>query len=118
MTGFLQDVRHAMRGLSKSRAFTLTAILTLGICIGANVALFAVAHRVLLRPLPVPDSDRIILIYNSYPKAGAERVRCHSAGTTLTAASTWTSSRITRSSPHVIPASRSTARRNVFTPCT
>ena len=73
MTGIVQDVRHAMRGLGRSRAFTLTAILTLGICIGANVALFAVAHRVLLRPLPVPDSHRIILIYNSYPKAGAER---------------------------------------------
>jgi predicted permease len=73
MTGIVQDLRYAVRGLGRSRAFTLTAILTLGICIGANVALFAVAYRVLLRPLPVPDSDRIILIYNSYPKAGAER---------------------------------------------
>lgn len=73
MTGLLQDMRYAIRGLAKSRAFTLTAILTLSLCIGANVALFAVIYHVLLHPLRVPDADRIVLIYNSFPKAGAER---------------------------------------------
>jgi predicted permease len=72
MNGFLQDLGYSVRGLAKSRAFTLTAILTLTVCIGANVALFAVVYHVLLRPLRVPDADRIVLIYNSYPKAGAD----------------------------------------------
>ena len=42
------------------------------VCIGANAALFAVVDDVLLRPLRVPESDRIVLVYNSYPRAGAE----------------------------------------------
>jgi len=65
------DLRLGLRLLWKDRAFTLTAFLTLAICIGANAALFSVVHNVLLRPLPVPDSERILLMGNSYPKAGA-----------------------------------------------
>lgn len=72
MNSFMQELRYSIRGLAKSRAFTLTAFLTLSVCIGANVALFAVVYHVLLRPLRVPDADRIVLIYNSYPKAGAD----------------------------------------------
>jgi predicted permease len=53
--------------------FTVAAGLTLAVCIGANVALFTIVDHVLFRPLGVPDSDRIVLIYNSYPKAGATR---------------------------------------------
>ena len=50
----------------------MTAALTLAVCLGANVALFTVVDHVLLRPLRVPESDRIVLVYNSFPKAGAE----------------------------------------------
>lgn len=66
------DLRLACRLLWKDKAFTITAAVTLAVCIGANVALFTVVSGVLLRPLRVPESDRVILIYNSYPKAGAE----------------------------------------------
>ena len=55
------------------RLLPATALLTLGICIGANAAIFAILNSVVLRPLPVPDSDRLVILYNSYPKAGVER---------------------------------------------
>jgi predicted permease len=65
------DLRLGLRLLWKDRSFALTAFLTLAICIGANTALFSVVHNVLLRPLPVPRSERILLMSNSYPNAGA-----------------------------------------------
>ena len=65
------DLIVGLRRLSKDRAFALTAALTLAVCIGANTALFSVVHQVLLRPLPAPDSDRILLMSNLYPGAGA-----------------------------------------------
>ena len=63
--------RRPVRLLWKDKAFTLTAALTLALCIGANTALFSVVHNVLLRPLPVPESERIVLMGNAYPGAGA-----------------------------------------------
>src|SRR5262247_4922974 len=68
----ISDVRVGLRLLWKDKAFTLTAALTLAVCIGANTALFSVVHNVLLRPLAVPESDRILLTSNAYPKAGAD----------------------------------------------
>jgi putative ABC transport system permease protein len=65
------DIRVALRLLWKDKAFTLTAALTLALCIGANTALFSVVHNVLLRPLPVPESGQIALMGNAYPGAGA-----------------------------------------------
>jgi len=65
------DIRVGIRLLVKDAGFTATAALTLALCIGANTALFSVVHNVLLRPLPVPDSRRVVLIENLYPRAGA-----------------------------------------------
>src|SRR4029077_17035157 len=65
------DIRVGLRLLWKDKAFTITAALTLALCIGANTALSSVVHNVLLRPLPVPQSDRIVLMGNAYPGAGA-----------------------------------------------
>jgi predicted permease len=73
MERLLQDVRFAVRLLLKDRAFTLTALLTLAICIGANATIFSVVNSVLLRPLAVPESERLVLMHNSYPRAGVER---------------------------------------------
>jgi predicted permease len=74
MSDFLQDVRFGLRLLFKDRSFTITALLTLAVCIAANTAMFSIVRSVLLRPLPFPDSERAVLLYNSYPNAGAARV--------------------------------------------
>jgi len=68
-----QDLVYALRLLVKDRAFTFTTLVTLALCVGANAAIFAVVNSVLLRPLPVPEADRLVLLSNSYPKAGVTR---------------------------------------------
>lgn len=70
---FLRDVRHSARRFAKQPGFTATALATLALCIGANVAIFAVVDAVLLRPLPFPESERLVSVFNSYPRAGVER---------------------------------------------
>ena len=54
-----REIRHATRRLIRSPAFTLAAVLTLALAIGANAAIFTVVYRVVLNPLPYPDSDRL-----------------------------------------------------------
>ncbi|MBI4500691.1 MAG: hypothetical protein HY700_05970 [Gemmatimonadetes bacterium] len=62
MLGALRrDLSHAIRSLQRAPAFTITAILILALGIGMASAMFTVFDRVLLRPLPVPDQDRLIL---------------------------------------------------------
>jgi putative ABC transport system permease protein len=51
-----RELRHAARRLVRSPAFTLATVVTLALAIGANVAIFAVVHRVVLNPLPYPES--------------------------------------------------------------
>ena len=66
-SGLVRDFRSSIRMLLKSRGFTATTVLTLAVCLGANVAVFTVVHSVLLRPLPVPQSHRLIALGDVYP---------------------------------------------------
>lgn len=70
----LADLKPAIRRLSRERGFTATVLLTLALCIGANVAIFAVVDAILVRSLPFPEPDQLVRVVNSYPGAGAERV--------------------------------------------
>jgi putative ABC transport system permease protein len=63
MTALIQDVRFAVRSLGKNPAYAAMAVLTLGIGIGAATALFSVVHGILLRPLPYPEPDRIVQVW-------------------------------------------------------
>src|SRR5438552_582725 len=68
----MNNLRFAFRQLCKAPAFTVTALATFAFCLGATLAIFAVIDSVLLRPLPFPQSDRLVTIFNTYPKAGVE----------------------------------------------
>src|SRR3984957_9723762 len=68
-----RQLRYAWRLLRKTPGFTITALLTLAVCLGANLTIFAVINSVLLRPLPFPEAGRLVTIFNTYPKAGVDR---------------------------------------------
>ena len=68
----LQDLRYGARMLLAKPAFTLAAVLTLALGIGANSAIFSVINGLLLRPLPYPDSEQLVSVYNTYPKMNLE----------------------------------------------
>lgn len=70
----IQDLKYSLRVLLKDRSFTITALLTLTLCIAANTAMLSIVRSVVLKPLPFPGSERIVYLYNSYPGAGAPRV--------------------------------------------
>src|SRR5436309_5536282 len=63
----LRDTVAGLRRLRRSPAFTVTAVLTLALAIGANVSIFTVVERVVLNPLPYPDSNRLIQLDHGFP---------------------------------------------------
>jgi len=71
MENLIRDIKHGVRSLLRDKGFAATVVLTLGICIAAYTATLAIVHSVLLRPLPGPNAEAIVLMSNRYPKAGA-----------------------------------------------
>src|SRR5580700_10899824 len=67
MNTLMQDVRYALRAFAKNPGFTLAAVLSLAIGIGANTSIFSVANALLLRPLPYADAGRLVILWNRSP---------------------------------------------------
>ena len=65
------DIVYSLRKLRGAPAFTITALLTLALGIGANTAIFSVVHGVLMKPLPFPEPDRLVRVWSANPTAGA-----------------------------------------------
>ena len=74
IVGFVTDLRYASRVLVKNKSFTLLVVLTLGIGIGASVALFSVVNAVLQRPLPYGESDRLVKVWETRARVPKGRV--------------------------------------------
>src|SRR4029077_14138635 len=67
MNRWMQDIRFALRSFAKNPGFTLAAVLSLAIGIGANTSIFSVANALLFRPLPYENADRLVILWNRSP---------------------------------------------------
>jgi putative ABC transport system permease protein len=73
METLIKDIRYGIRSLRRRLGFTIIAVITLAIGIGANSAIYSVVNALLLKPLPFPDLDRIVAVWNKAPSRGVER---------------------------------------------
>lgn len=75
----VRELNQTLRRLAREPGFTATVLLTLALCLGANVTIFAVVDAILVRPLPFADPERLVVLTNGYPGAGVPR-----AGSSMT----------------------------------
>jgi putative ABC transport system permease protein len=75
MSAFVRDVQLGLRTLFASPAATAIVVLTLGLGIGANTAVFSMVDALVLRPFPIPDIDRLVMLWGTVPKQGDARDR-------------------------------------------
>ena len=73
MNTLFQDVRYGVRTLFKNRGITAIAVLALALGIGANTAIFSIVHALLINPLPFPELDRMVAVWEKLPGQGVDR---------------------------------------------
>ena len=73
MAGFLHDLKYALRSLRRSPLFTMVAVASLALGIGANTAIFTLIDQLMLRLLPVAQPDRLVMIWSTGPHMGSNR---------------------------------------------
>jgi hypothetical protein len=76
--GFRQDINYAVRALASRPLYALASIAVLAVAIGANTTVFSVFNGLFVAPLPYPDGDRLVMVYDSYPKQNLQN-----AGTSI-----------------------------------
>jgi len=64
MTNLWRNIRYAMRQLMKSKGFTITAVITLALGIGANTAIFTTVYATILAPMPYPEPDQLVMVWS------------------------------------------------------
>ncbi len=70
MTSFLQDLQYSLRALIKRPVYAIVTVLVLALAVGANTTVFSISNGFFMRPLPYPDDDRLVSIFNAYPGMG------------------------------------------------
>ena len=73
MDSFLKDIRYGVRSLMKRPTLTIIAVITLAIGIGANSAIFSVVNALLIKPLPFPELERVVAVWETQPSRGVLR---------------------------------------------
>jgi predicted permease len=70
VTAALQDLRYSLRALAKRPVYALVTVLVLSLAVGANTTVFSISNGFFMRPLPYPDDDRLVVVFNAYPGMG------------------------------------------------
>ncbi|HEY7697097.1 MAG TPA: multidrug ABC transporter substrate-binding protein, partial [Vicinamibacteria bacterium] len=73
MESWAKDLKFGLKLLLRDKGFTSTAVLTLAVALGANLAVFAIVRSILQKPLPFEDSESAVYFLSSYPNAGVLR---------------------------------------------